>query len=112
MSENKAKYTIEQETEDLFEDESVDLDNYQDTADLEILIDVFGEKILDGIDDIAETIGKIHGLGIVGVDPKDALEYLLQLQGLEHERLILEENNKLQLEITKIEGIKNAKNEI
>jgi len=102
MSENKIDYGVDGEVEEV----------YDDSMDLEVLIDIFGEKLLEGIDDIADVIGKIHALGIVGVEPQDALDYVLQLQALEHEKYVLDENNKTQLEISKIKGEQAEKMEM
>ena len=102
MSEDKIDYGIEGNTEE----------NYDDVADLEVLIDIFGDKLLDGMDSVSDVIGKIHALGIVGIEPQDALDYVLQLQALEHEKYVLDENNKMQTEVSKIKGAQAEKMEM
>ena len=102
MSENKIDYGVDGEVEEI----------YDDSVDLEVLIDIFGEKLLEGIDNISDVIGKIHALGIVGIEPQDALDYVLQLQAIEHEKWVLSESNKTQLEVSKIKGIQAEKMEM
>lgn len=102
MSENQIDYGIEDSVEDV----------YDDITDLEVLIDIFGDKLLEGINGISDIVGKIHALSIVGVEPKDALDYVFQLQVLEHEKLALDESNKTQLEVSKIKGDQAEKMEM
>ena len=102
MNENKIDYGVDGEVEEICDD----------SVDLEILIDMFGDKLSEGINDISDVVGKIHALGIVGVEPKDALDYVLQLQAIEHEKYVLDENNKMQLEVSKIKGVQAEKMEL
>lgn len=95
-------------------DEIEDDEDYEDieAVGLDDLIDIFGKDILEGINDVAKTIGQIHAFSLVGIEPQDALEYLLQLQVLGHEKIVLDETTKLQLQVSKIDGVKASKNEI
>lgn len=102
MGENKVDYGVEGVIEDVCDD----------IVDLEVLIDIFGDKLLEGINDISDVVGKIHALGIVGVEPKDALDYVLQLQALEYEKWVVTESNKVQLEVSKVKGIQAEKMEM
>lgn len=102
MSEDKIDYGIEGGIEEI----------HDDIVDLEVLIDIFGDKLLDGVDSVSDVIGKIHALGIVGIEPQDALDYVLQLQALEHEKYVLDENNKMQTEVSKIKGVQAEKMEM
>ena len=61
---------------------------------------------------MARTVGQIHALCVIGIEPQDALEYLLQLKVLEHDKVTLRDNNELQLEVARIDGIKSSKNEM
>ena len=75
-----------------------------------ILVDVFGAEFIDGVGNMAEVAGAIHALELVGIEPKDGLDYILQMKALEHEKEILKENNKVQIEIAKIQGVQMEKN--
>ena len=61
---------------------------YDNVSDIEILLNIFGEEFGSGLQSMAETIGKIHALSWLGIDEKDALDYLLQLAILEHDKVV------------------------
>lgn len=63
-------------------------------SDVEILLDIFGEDFYLGLQSMADTVGKIHALSLLGIDEKDALDYLLQLAILEHDKVVSLDLNK------------------
>lgn len=105
MSEEKVEYGLDES----LDKEDIDFDNL---TEFEVLLDMFGEDVFAGVDDMAKTVGQIHALCVVGIEPQDALEYLLQLKVLEHDKATLRDNNELQLKVANIDGLKANKNEI
>ena len=74
-------------------------------SDVEILLDIFGEDFYLGLQSIADTVGKIHALSLLGIDEKDALDYLLQLAILEHDKVVsldLDKKEKVATEKTQV----------
>ena len=74
-------------------------------SDVEILLDIFGEDFYLGLQSMADTVGKIHALSLLGIDEKDALDYLLQLAILEHDKVVsldLDKKEKVATEKTQV----------
>lgn len=77
-----------------------------------VLINMFGKEFVSGVGSVAEIAGMIHALELVGIEPQDALDYILQMKAAEHEKSILDENNRIQIEIAKIQGVQAEKNSV
>lgn len=78
---------------------------YDNVSDVEILLDIFGEDFYLGLQSMADTVGKIHALSLLGIDEKDALDYLLQLAILEHDKVVsldLDKKEKVATEKTQV----------
>lgn len=101
MSESKVEYNVE----------NIDISEI-DITDSSILIDLFGEEFARGVGSVAEVAGMIHALELVGIEPAEALDYILQMKAAEHEKMVLDDNNKVQIEIAKIQGAQSEKNSV
>ena len=88
-------------------------DDYDDFSQLEelseILTEIFGEDFENSLMGMADITGKIHALSLVGLSPKDGLDYVLQMQAMEHEKDILDKGNELSLKIAKLGCVADAK---
>lgn len=94
--EDKIKYDDEYEYNLLKEDMSA--------IDVELLADLLGEDFLHGVESMANVVGKIHSLTLVGLEAKDALEYLMTIDAIEHEEKITKETNETTIRIAEIGG--------
>lgn len=71
-------------------------------AEIDVLTDVFGEGFIEGMEDISFTVGQIHALTLVGIESKEALDFLLQLRLIECEQELQKEESRQE----EIEAIK------
>lgn len=114
MEEECNEYEISMEDlEELLEGSDDDQCDYT-MSDIEILKNTFSEEFSDGIEYSSSLAGKMYAASLTGLNPKDMLDYILQMESMKHERHVLRETNKIALMIaelelgidTKIEGFK------
>lgn len=82
--------------------------------DKENLTDVIldDEKFQDGLDDISFVCGQITGLINIGIDPVDALNYLVNLDVLKNNLEMGKVNKETSIQVAKEQSIQVEKNSL
>jgi type II secretory pathway component PulF len=76
--------------------------NVDNLTDIEINKDNFSK----GLKDISYTCGMLTGLINIGLSPKDALDYVLNQENINHNQRLQDKINNNNIEVSKIQQLK------
>ena len=96
--------------------EEIEDEEYEEIQGIEIEISnlqnlKYNEKeFKKGLLDLSYIAGQLTALTTIGVDPNEALSYILAIQSIELQKVLAEKNNEMTLEVASKQVILQEKN--